>query len=485
MHTHCTILSFCILASFLWYAKPASAQQQTIPLSFDQSAERLFKENRDLQIADKAIDWAHAEHQRLNAFWYPSITASGAYAHMSNKIEVKQPLSQFTDPAKDFIHSILPDDQLISSILDKIGSYSLTFPLTPADLTTIDATVAWPVFTGGKRIYANKVGKQMINIAQTDRDQLQATLQTTLVEAYFGLRLGQKVVEVRDESYQALQKHYENALKLEQNGLINKAERLFAQVSRDEAKRELESSRKDIQVAHNALMNLIHMEENTPVQLTTPLFINEDIPPAHYFKTLIEGNSYIVNRIRLQENITSNQLNIGRSAYVPTIGLFGKQTIYSHGIASNLLPRTIVGVAFSWNIFDGLDREKKIRQTKIERQSLAIGKGKAVSDLQVGVDKFYSQLQNALDNVSALNTTIAMANELVRVRQKSFQEGMATSTEVIDAEVLLSKTKVAHLLAYYQYDVALINLLALCGIPESFHQYRTDGKSDHFIFKND
>ena len=37
---------------------------------------------------------------------------------MSEKIEVKQPLSQFTDPAKDFVHTIVPDDQFISGILD-------------------------------------------------------------------------------------------------------------------------------------------------------------------------------------------------------------------------------------------------------------------------------------------------------------------------------------------------------------------------------
>ncbi len=61
----------------------------------------------------------------------------------------------------------------------------------------------------------------------------------------------------------------------------------------------------------------------------------------------------------------------------------------------------------------------------------------------------------ALNNVSALNTTIEMSKELVRIRKKSFTEGMATSTEVIDAEVMLSKVQIASLLAYYQYDVAL------------------------------
>ena len=99
-------------------------------------------------------------------------------------------------------------------------------------------------------------------------------------------------------------------------------------------------------------------------------------------------------------------------------------------------------------------------------------------DLQVGVDKFYSQMQNAMDYVKALNTTLEMSNELVRIREKSFKEGMATSSDVVDAEVVLSKVKTAFLLAYYQYDAALANLLSICGIPEAFHQYRMDGKTE-------
>ena len=86
-----------------------------------------------------------------------------------------------------------------------------------------------------------------------------------------------------------------------------------------------------------------------------------------------------------------------------------------------------------------------------------------------------------MNNVSALNTTIEMSKELVRIRKKSFTEGMATSTEVIDAEVMLSKVQIASLLAYYQYDVALINLLSACGIPDTFHQYCKEGINEPFL----
>jgi hypothetical protein len=468
----------------LFFLFPAilTAQNPEIELSYEQSAQRLLQENQSLKIAAKEIEWAKNEHQRLNAFWYPSINATGAYVHMSNKIEVKEPLSQFTDPAKDFVHSIIPNDQIISSILDKIGSYSLSFPLTPQNLTTIDANITWPVFTGGKRIYAGKIGRSMVSIAEINREQVHANLQVLLVETYFGLRLGQRVVEVREQTYRSLEKHYQNALKLEANGMINKAERLFVKVNMDEAKRELESAKKDLNVAQNGFKVLIKMDSENDIRPVTPLFINDGLPSVSYFKSLVSDNNYIINQIKLEEYIAENELNIARTGYVPNIALFGKQTLYAHGIEKNLLPRTMIGVGFTWNIFDGLDRERKVRQAKISKQTLELGREKAIDDIRVAIDKFYSQIQNALDNITALNTTIEMSQELVRMRKKSFTEGMATSAEVVDAEVMLSKVQIASLLAYYQYDVALINLLATSGIPDTFQSYRQEGKSEHLIF---
>lgn len=398
--------------------------------------------------------------------------------HMSNPVEVHQSLNQFTDPAKEYVHSILPNDQFISSLLDKIGQNTLTLPLISQNVTSIDANLTWPIFTGGKRIYASKIGKKLVSVAEVNREQVSANQQALLIESYFGLRLGQRVVEVKAETYNSLKTHYDQALKLEQQGMINRAERLVAQVSMEEAKRELESARKDLEVASQALKSLINIGEEQEIRTTTSLFINESIPSVNYFKEMIPFNNYLVNQLKLQENIAGDQLKIGRSGYLPNIALIGKQTLYADGLDKYLMPRTMIGVGFTWNIFDGLDREKRIRQARLTSQSLAIGKEKAVTDLQVGVDKFYSQMQNAMDNVKALNTTLEMSNELVRIREKSFKEGMATSSDVVDAEVVLSKVKTAFLLAYYQYDVALANLLSICGIPETFHQYRMDGKTE-------
>ncbi|KAA5429450.1 TolC family protein, partial [Bacteroides cellulosilyticus] len=312
---------------------------------------------------------------------------------------------------------------------------------------------------------------RLIDLARENRAQTDATQRTLLAESYYGLSLAKEVAAVRQDTYNGLKQHYENALKLEAAGMIDKAGRLFAQVNMDEAWRALEAAQKEVTVVESALRTLLNLEDTCKIEPTSPLFINSILPAKEEFQQTMRSGNYILNQLSLQQSIAKQQLRIDQSGYLPDIALFGKQTLYAHGIQSNLVPRTIVGVGFTWNLFDGLAREKRIRQSKITEQTLALGKDKAQDDLSVGIDKLYTGLQKAQDNVQALNSTIALSEELVRIRKKSFAEGMATSTEVIDAETMLATVKVARLAAYYEYDVTLMNLLALCGTPEQFRNY--------------
>ena len=327
-------VALMIAAGMLLYNNTVAAQslpliQETShhQLSFNEALQLLHKGNQSLKIADKGIDIARAERGKLNAFWMPSLQSTGAFVHLSEKIEVKQPLSQFTDPAKDFVHSILPDDKIISSILDQIGTNTLIFPLAPRNLTTVDLTAEWVLFAGGKRIHATKIGNTMIDLARENRAQTDATQRSLLAECYYGLRLAQEIDGVRLESYKALKLHFENALKLESTGMIDKAARLFAQVNMDEALRELEAARKEEAVVQRTLKTLLNLETSGDISPSSPLFINDTLPPKMEFMLVVGISNYLLNQLRLQEHMAKQQVRIDQSGYLPNIALFGKQPL--------------------------------------------------------------------------------------------------------------------------------------------------------------
>ena len=447
------------------------AQTGKRALTLQEAAELMNNRNPTIRMADKAVGIARGERQKLNAFWFPMLNTSGMYVHLSDKVEVKQPLNTYTEPAKEFVQSVLPNEQFITSILDQVGSYTLSVPIFQRNLTTLDANLSWPIFTGGKRVYAARIGKRMVDLAQVGKEEAHALLQTELIETYYALQLADQIQMVKEQTYQSLQRHYDHALKLEANGMITKAERLFAKVNRQEAKREWEAARKEREVAHQALCSLLDMEEEAEILPVSPLFVTDEIPDSIFFKSLIPSTNYTISRLRLEESIADNRLRISKSAYLPTIALFGKQTLYAHNLPRNLMPRTLIGIGFTWNLFDGLNREADVRVSRLAKETIALEKEKAENTLDVLVQKLYSELQEAQDEVSTLKTTIAMSEELLRIRRKSFDEGMATSTEVVDAEVMLSKVRIAMLLAMYQFDVSLASLCSVCGVPEMFWKY--------------
>ena len=456
------------ILAILCFPLSLQAQKGKHFLTLQEAAELMNRNNPTLQMADKAVDIARGERQKLNAFWYPMLNASGMVVHLSNKVEVKQPLNTYTEPAKEFIQSVIPGEEFITSILNQAGKYTLSFPLLQQNLTSIDATISWPVFTGGKRMYATRIGNRMVDMAQVGQAETRALLQTELVETYYALQLANKILEVKEQTYQSLQQHYDHALKLEANGLITKAERLFAEVNRQEAKREWETAKQERDVAHRALCSLLDIQKELDILPISPLFVTENLPDSLYFKSLIPSTNYDMNRIRLEESIVENRLRISKSAYFPNIALLGKQTLYAHNVPRNLMPRTLIGIGFTWNLFDGLNREADVRVSRLAQETIALEKEKVKNTLDVMVQKLYSQMKEAEDEVSTLQTTIAMSEELLRIRRKSFEEGMATSTEVVDAEVMLSNVRIAMLLAHYQFDVALVSLCSVCGVPELF-----------------
>ena len=463
-----------ILITILCFPLTLHAQTEPYALTLQEASQWMSARNPTVRMADKAVGMARGERQKLNAFWYPMLSTTGMYVHLSDKVEVRQPLDKYTEPAKEFVQSVLPGDQLITSILDQVGSYTLTVPIFQRNLTSWDANLSWPIFTGGKRIYASRIGDRMVDIAEVGKAETNALLQTELIETYYALQLAERVVEVRGQTFRSLQQHYDHALKLEANGLITKAERLFAEVNREEAKREWEASKKEREVAHQALCSLLNLPKEEDIQPVSPLFVTSEMPDSLYFKSLLPSTNYTLNRLSLEESIADNNLRISRSAYLPTIALLGKQTLYAHNLPRNLVPRTMIGIGFTWNLFDGLNREASIRISRLAKETVTLEREKAENALDVMVQEIYTQMQKAQDEVSTLRTTIAMSEELLRIRRKSFEEGMATSTEVVDAEVMLAKVRIAMWLAYYQFDVSLASLCSVCGVPELF--WRIMGK---------
>jgi outer membrane protein TolC len=103
-------------------------------------------------------------------------------------------------------------------------------------------------------------------------------------------------------------------------------------------------------------------------------------------------------------------------------------------------------------------------------------RARAVRDLSTLVEVKYREMTKARDQFDTLDRALELARENLRVRTLAFREGLATTLEVVDAQVQLSKTQTERVAAAYQFDVALAELLEAGGQSERFDEYRRRGE---------
>lgn len=453
----CFIAYICLVVSC-----PLSAQR--IAYSFDEARDLMIKHSTALKVADAEVQIARRDRQRVNALWWPQLQAEGMYLHMSEDIEVREPLSQFTNPAKAYVQSVIPGEELVTTLLDRIGEYTFTLPLISRNVASVGLTAEWVAFSGGKRVFADKVAQRVVELAQIECDRVHESEEVILVERYYGLVLAQHAAEVCRLRYEAMLRHYNDAIRMEDVGLIDKATRLFSQVAMEEAEREWKHAISVEQMRHSALKLLLGIaDKEVQVMPTSPLFAIEELPSETLFVEAMRSGNYTLNTLSLEEQMAGDKLRMDLGGYLPNVALFGKQTLYAQGLPSNLFPRTVVGVGFTWNLFDGLERERRVAQTKLTQQTLAWSREDAESELTIVVNELYATLQRTMADIRVLNSTIALNEELLRMRRAAFSEGMATMSELVDTENALATSRLARLTAQYTCDVVFANLKSVCG----------------------
>jgi outer membrane protein TolC len=136
----------------------------------------------------------------------------------------------------------------------------------------------------------------------------------------------------------------------------------------------------------------------------------------------------------------------------------------------------MVGVGFKYDIFARKDRAKEIEAAKVMRAKVASLKAQAKEDLHLAVQKTYNEIELYRDEFDSLSSSLALAHENYKLRSLAFKEGLATSVEVVDAQMLLSGAKTQRLNAAYHYVNSLAALCVLSGDSSLFFNFEQTGK---------
>ena len=433
-------------------------------LSFTDAWKRVLQSNDGLAAKQQGVQRAEHLQSATSDLQLPQITLGANYTRLDHAVKIRPSDVIGSMPVDDINQAI----GITTPVLDGL----FTSTLTERDIFSSSIRGLWPIFTGWRIEGATNIAKAQKDEASYLLLMEQQAKFEDLAKYYFSVVLATQVLNTRTQVEKGLKEHFNNATKLEQQGQINKLQRLQAQVAYDKSKVDRKKSLRDLEIAQTALRHLLKFNANiTP---KTALFINESLPVLDKYqqKTLLEYPGLkILNAKKTQ---AKGLIKVEKGKYYPEIYLYGNYNLYEDdSLAATIAPDWEVGVGISIPLLDTSGRSGKTKAAHSAVMQVDYLIAQAKLDLSVLVEKTYKEANQSIEEYQGLSSSLALANENLFLQGKAFKQGLSTSIDVVDAQLFIASIETQRLVASYKYVISLCKLIALSSEINSFNDYKT------------
>ncbi|PAF47539.1 hypothetical protein BKH46_03685 [Helicobacter sp. 12S02634-8] len=340
-----------------------------------------------------------------------------------------------------------------------IFSYNLPGASPNYFLNSFNLTGKYNLFNGFKDYYALKDSKQAqktqnytleTNIAAVSYDTKVAYI--SILQAIDTLKIAQSTKKLLEAQKQKAQQFYNQ-------GFRSKNEVLSVEVLIANADITLKSTQLNLQYFEHTLKMLTGVDFN-PLELQDIALPNQDFDrDTLYNKMLSENPDYLY----LQSLLASANIetHIAKGAFLPIIDLVGTKFWYINGgsiARTSYALQSQARIVFSWNIFNGLSDSYNYQAKKLYYLSLASKIDQYKKDLRIQIDKIMNEFELAKEQFKVATIALKQAEENYRIINNRYAQNIATYTELLNAQYLLSNAKTNITQSKYEIAISLAKI---------------------------
>ncbi len=470
-----TLLVVALLTFLLAVPCNVRAQQPVLRLNLSAALDSALLNNAHIrQYREKVEQKKYLKKAAVGNF-FPSINVNGGYTWFSQNAEVN--MSMFKGGIDNMLigYSALigkglqlsPDAQklLVGTVSNIKKLPPVNFPIDAQNFPNLNFTLFQPIFTGGKIIAGKKYAQAQLSFSSEDLRKTQNEIVKETIDRYYAVVLLKAVVKVRRDVVTGMKQHEKDAEKAIKAGLIPPYTRLRAEVAVANAERDLTDDQNNLQLVILALKNSMGLPENTQIAVTDTLHFQACPMNLVMLQTEAKSNQPIFKMIDEKKNMVRQKHNLDVAAFMPQIGAWGSYSMFRDKYPV-IQPPFVLGVQAKINLFHGAKKINELKATRHLNKEVEAAETYARDQVNLWINKSYREVLNKQERYFKMQPTIKMARKNYEITQKRFREGMAKSTDVIDARLLYEKAQIEAYHTLYEYYKALSDLYLATGAPQ-------------------
>ncbi len=226
----------------------------------------------------------------------------------------------------------------------------------------------------------------------------------------------------------------------------------------------------EVQLQENALKFFMGMPIDTQIVIPQSEF---EIPPMNLSEEPNTANRSEYLLLKKQEELLNYQKSALKAEYYPKLTLNASFNFLGQGPEMPLFAKPVDGVYWSnystiglglrVPIFTGFATRSRVRQADIDIRSLK----EDIIDTQLGLDLDYqnavTQIKNSIATIESQKTNKVLAAEILINTKNNYLQGLATLTDLLDAENAYLESENNYATAVLGFKVAEIRLIKSKG----------------------
>ena len=325
-----------------------------------------------------------------------------------------------------------------------------------------------PLFAGGgirANYEANRLGT---DIARFDEASAVQDLVQEVKIAYFNILKAGRVLTAARQSLDRLAAHRDTARSFYDAGVIPKNDLLFAEVELANGRQSLVRAENSLEMAKSKFNTLLRREINAPVEI-------QDILSEAPFEKTLDGciAAALSNRPEIRSQTfrleqAKQLVGLAKSEYYPNVGLVGNYSRYGDtpGLGGSPFKDQenwyLMAVA-NWNFWEWGKTKHRV-EAGLSRESQTSDLLTNLRDqITLEVKSAYLLLREAEKQLLVSKKAIEQAEENFRINTERYREQVGTSTDVIDAQTLLTRANSDYFTALGDFCISRARLERAMG----------------------
>jgi outer membrane protein TolC len=348
------------------------------------------------------------------------------------------------------------------------GPFRVIYPDIPDNYRT-RLDLQWPIYTSGRVQATVRAARAEADASGRDVEAARADLRLEITRSYWALATANESVRVVDESLKMMDDHLRDVRNRQQVGLVPPSDVLSVEAQRSRQEVLLIEAQNQRDAAAADLGRLVGAAPDTPIDVNGTLADIPAVPPSAA-DLVADARKTRPERQGLTIRVTgaAERQAAARASSRPVIAVAGG---FDYARPNpRIFPRSRdwndswdAGVNFSWLLWDGGRTRADVAEAAANKHALEERLQEFDSVLEVEIRQRRLDLESARAAIRAAGDAVRSAAEARRVVADRYAAGVATNTEVVDAQVLLLQAELDRTRALANAQLAAARLQRALG----------------------